>query len=462
VADAGDASNIAKSYIHSNSTAGFNTGVAAYTSLFTFGSRLPLTSMYVVTMGRCVGASITCTSVLHFSDATTSASLGSCNVTYNSTWTSQGNIASSNPCLLNLSSATAGDVLGWYTNTLAGTGVTQYDLAFMAFQPVNADLTQEVLANIPLTAPTAVNQIPVSAATTGGYAYNATKVMAGAGAAIPTGPTSSASGDVVTYTGSAGQTQDSGTALTALATLASPTFTGNTTTFANGAAAEQDVAIQPGSSADQIGAVEWNNYSGTSQWKLRKDASNYLRLTDTVNSLDREVFYQNGQTVINAGAGANPAVVNGSTGSGTGGLLVESGGSSPAAVLTVSGSGNTTAAGFVAGKFMIGSGTMTLAANVAAGTSPTIACASSHVCDGVSGTVTLTTGTSTTTGTLATLSFPNTHTNDANCVVTPTLSGTGLVTTISWSESTTSLTLTANAALTASTAYQIRYWCGGN
>jgi len=241
-----------------------------------------------------------------------------------------------------------------------------------------------------------------------------------------------------------------------------PTFTGNTTTFANAAAAEQDVVIQPGTGADQVGAFAWNNYSGTSQWKWRKDASNYLRLTDQVNSLDREVLYQNGQTVINAGAGSNPAVINGSTGSGTGGLLVESGGSSPAAVLTVSGSGNTTATGFVSGKFMMGSGTMTLTANSAAGSSPTIACATSHICDGISGTVTLTTGTSPTTGTLATLGFPNTHTNQANCVVTPTLSGTGLVTSITWSESTTALTLTANTALSASTAYQVRYWCGGN
>jgi hypothetical protein len=116
----------------------------------------------------------------------------------------------------------------------------------------------------------------------------------------------------------------------------------------------------------------------------------------------------------------------------------------------------------MAGKFMIGEGTMSMTAGAAAGTSPTIACASSHVCDGVSGTVALTTGTGTTTGTLATLSFPNTHTNNANCVVIPTLSGTGLVTAITWSESTTALTLTANTALTASTAYQIRYWCGGN
>jgi hypothetical protein len=241
-----------------------------------------------------------------------------------------------------------------------------------------------------------------------------------------------------------------------------PTFTGNTTTFANGAAAEQDVVIQPGTSADQVGAFAFNSYAGASEWKLRKDASNYLRLTDVVNSLDREVFYQNGQTAINSGAGANSVLINSSTGSGTGGFYVESGGSSPAVVFSTTASGNTTATGFVSGKFMIGSGTMSLAAGAAAGSSPAIACASGHVCDGVSGTVTLTTGTSTATGALATLSFPNTHSNSANCVVTPTLSGTGLVTSITWSESTTALTLTANAALTASTAYQIRYWCGGN
>jgi hypothetical protein len=241
-----------------------------------------------------------------------------------------------------------------------------------------------------------------------------------------------------------------------------PTFTGNTTTFSNGAAAEQDVTIQPGTGADQVGAFAFNSYAGASEWKLRKDTSNSLKFTDVVNSLDRGVFYQNGQTLINSGAGANALLINGSTGSGTGGLLVENGGSSPSAVLTVSGSGNATATGFVSGKFMMGTGTMGLGAGAAAGTSPTIACASGHVCDGLSGTVTLTTGTSTTTGTLATLSFPNTHSNSANCVVTPTLSGAGLVTSISWSESTTALTLTANTALTASTAYQVRYWCGGN
>ena len=241
-----------------------------------------------------------------------------------------------------------------------------------------------------------------------------------------------------------------------------PTFTGNATTFANNAAAEQDVVIQPGAGTDQIGAFGWNNYAGTSEWKFKKDASNYLRLTDVVNSLDREIFYQNGQTLINSGAGANAVVVNGTTNSGSGGFQVQSGGSSPAAVLSVTSSGNTTATGFLSGKFMMGSGAMSPGTGVAAGTSPSIACASGHVCDGVSGTVTLTTGTSTITGTLATLSFPNTRTNSANCIVDVLQSGVGRVTTATWTESTTALTLTANTALTASTAYTVKYWCGGN
>ncbi len=250
-------------------------------------------------------------------------------------------------------------------------------------------------------------------------------------------------------------------ALSSPTILGTATFTGNTTTFANGSAAEQDVVIQPGGGSDQTGALAWSNYAGTVQWKLKKDASNFFRLTDTVNSLDREVFYQNGQTILNAGAGANAVVVNGSSNSGSGGLLVQSGGSSPSTVLTVTGSGNTTANGFVSGKFMMGSGTISLSAGSAAGSSPTIACAAGHTCDGISGTVVLTTGASPTTGTLATFGFPNTHSNQANCVVSAS-SSTAQLTTVTWSESTTTLTLTAQSALAASTAYTIRYWCGGN
>ncbi len=360
-----------------------------------------------------------------------------------------------NKQIKNIDATNPGSVLVWTTSSVGTISIP----TTLAFAPPVVGLEMQ-LPTKSAAAPSALawsqgDTEQNSSATANGVAawVNVAAGTPGTWAGIPLGNSS----------GQIAASQISGTTGSGNVVLASaPTFTGNATTFANSAAAEQDVTIQPGSSADQVGALGWNNFSGTSQWKLRKDATNYLRLTDVVNSLDREVFFQSGQTVINSGAGANSVVVNSSTGSGTGGLVVESGGSSPAAVLTVSGGGNTTATGFVSGKFMIGSGTMTLTANAAAGISPAISCATSHVCDGVSGTVTLTTGTSTATGALATLGFPNTHSNNSNCVITPTLSGAGLVTTISWSESTTALTLTANTALTASTAYQVRYWCGGN
>jgi hypothetical protein len=260
----------------------------------------------------------------------------------------------------------------------------------------------------------------------------------------------------------------------ATATLSSPTVTGTLTaaaatlsgnvTLENGANSAQTLAIQPGTSADQNGILQFNNDLGTSQWALKKDASNYLRVTDAVNALDRTVFYQNGETILNAGTGSNVVGINNTSGSGSGGLIVYGGGTSnyATAELTVTGSGNVTANGFLSGKFAMGSGSMTFSPGSAAGTGATLACAASHVCDGVSGTVTLTTGTGPATGTLGTLSFPSSHTNQANCVVSVQLSGTGLISSVGWSESTTAVTLTGNAALTASTAYSVRYWCGGN
>ena len=253
------------------------------------------------------------------------------------------------------------------------------------------------------------------------------------------------------------------TAATNITTTASSTLGGSANLFNNGAAATNVVEIQAGASAAQTEELQWQNYSGTAEWDHAVDTSYTYHIQDAAHSnLDRITIYQGGgNTNINAGSGAYEVCLNCASNSGTAGLVVQNGASSPSTVLTVTGSGNTTATGFVSGKFFMGTSTMTLATGAAAGSSPSIACATSHVCDGVSGTVTLTTGTSPTTGTLATFSFPNTHSNYANCIVT-TESATAVITTNTWTENTTAITITANAALTASTAYAVKYWCGGN
>ena len=249
---------------------------------------------------------------------------------------------------------------------------------------------------------------------------------------------------------------------TSITTTASSTLGGSTNAFNNAAALTNVVEIQAGTSAAQTEELQWQNYSGTAEWQNTVDTGYTYHIKDAANNLDRMTIYQGGgNTNINAGNGAYAVCLNCAANSGTSGLMVENGASSPSTVLTVTGSGNTTATGFISGKFFMGTGTMSLAAGAAAGSSPSIACATSHVCDGVSGTVTLTTGTSPTTGTLATLSFPNTHTNQANCMVM-TESASAVITTNTWTESTTAITITANAALTASTAYTVKYWCGGN
>ncbi len=253
------------------------------------------------------------------------------------------------------------------------------------------------------------------------------------------------------------------TAATNITTTTSSTMGGSANLFNNAATTTNVVEIQAGTSAAQTEELQWQNYSGTAEWDNTVDSSYTYHIQDAAHSsLDRVTIYQGGgNTNINAGSGAYEVCLNCAANSGTAGLVVQNGASSPSTVLTVTGSGNTTATGFVSGKFFMGSSTMTFATGAAAGSSPSIACATSHVCDGVSGTVTLTTGTSPTTGTLATISFPNTHSNYANCMIT-TESATAVITTNTWTESTTAITISANAALTASTGYTVKYWCGGN
>ncbi len=136
-------------------------------------------------------------------------------------------------------------------------------------------------------------------------------------------------------------------------TIATPTVTGTTTAtgnvnLTNVADAAETLTIQPGKTAEQNGSVQWNSYTGSAAWTWKKDSGNALRMQDTANALDRMVAYPNGQTAINAGAGANAVVINNGSGSGTGGLIVYAGGANAnSAAMTVTGAGNLTVPGTV-------------------------------------------------------------------------------------------------------------------
>jgi hypothetical protein len=98
------------------------------------------------------------------------------------------------------------------------------------------------------------------------------------------------------------------------------------------------------------------------------------------------------------------------------------------------------------------------------GTGGTAVCATSHVCDSLSGEVTLTTGTGTlTTGTFFTINFADTRTNIPNCLMHMQTAAVGINSNVYlYSETTSTLTLTGSSTLTASTTYIVDYTCGGN
>lgn len=123
-------------------------------------------------------------------------------------------------------------------------------------------------------------------------------------------------------------------------TNSSPTFTGNTFTLANNAAATDYLIIQPGTSGTaEIGAVEFASATGSAEWEMRDDAAYNFHLHNTggTSQLDVLVGYVNQSTNLNSQQ-TYPVYINGSTNAGTGGAVIESGGSSPIIWMSVTGS----------------------------------------------------------------------------------------------------------------------------
>jgi len=143
-------------------------------------------------------------------------------------------------------------------------------------------------------------------------------------------------------------------------------------------------------------------------------------------------------------------------------------GANGAETLTIGNTGSTgmftaTVAGEFTAQTIGGTQAATIAAGAAAGTSPTIACAASHTCTAVNGTISITTGTATSTGALLTVTAPSARTNLPDCLATISLTASPYtaVTANAWSYTTTVATLSVGAALTASTAYTVVYHCLG-
>jgi hypothetical protein len=158
--------------------------------------------------------------------------------------------------------------------------------------------------------------------------------------------------------GNANATQINGTTITGLSgsgsTLAlttSPTFTGNTTTFANNAASTDYVVIQPGtSSTAYLGGIQLNSAAATpvTEWYIEEDASYDLKIRDqgATTPVDILTGYINAGTNINSQGTSAVTINNASSGAGTGGFIVYEGGANyNTAALTVTSSGNASVPG---------------------------------------------------------------------------------------------------------------------
>ena len=242
------------------------------------------------------------------------------------------------------------------------------------------------------------------------------------------------------------------------ATLASPAFTGTPsaptqTTGDNTTALATDVFVNA-----SITAGGFLTTSSASSTYAPKASPTF---TGTV-TVPTETIVSSGNMHLDAATGAYYVCINCDNNTGTSGFVVQNGtGSSPTTEFQVTGSGNTTATGYLSSKGWFGNYTASYTAGAAAGTSPTIACATTHTCTNIQGTYSIKTGTSPTTGTLVTINLNHTQNNILDCSSDLWLPGTGHILTYELTNSTTStIVVTLDAALTASTTYYFTYVCG--
>ena len=200
----------------------------------------------------------------------------------------------------------------------------------------------------------AVYRISIGQYNSGSTNTNAQTVInaAGTGAVVLNGSNNAGSGGVVF--GSGGLTETTVATVDGLgdANFLGTMQVGGVTTFKgsatvkNGADAEIDATLWAGLTATQKESFIYKDWNGNSQWYMVKDAGNNWALNSAIDLTDHFKAYQSGETMLNSN-GTGYVSVNREAGSGSGGLVVFSGGSAPTQVAKVDSAGNFTNTGTV-------------------------------------------------------------------------------------------------------------------
>ena len=151
-----------------------------------FGVHVPQTKTKVYIVGRCVGAD-SFTATLLVKDGTANSTIAtSGTLTFGATWTMQSVDA-------DFSGTTAGNVLDYRIQGVVNAAGTNYDIAYIAIQPVNNDEHGWLYTN----------GLPVSSSVN-------LKVVDTTGAGIVTGPTSATGNNMAVFDGTTGKIKDGG------------------------------------------------------------------------------------------------------------------------------------------------------------------------------------------------------------------------------------------------------------
>jgi hypothetical protein len=195
------------------------------------------------------------------------------------------------------------------------------------------------------TAPNAVAEITLAGGTNNQTVLNA----AGTGAVVLNGSNNAGTGGVVFGSGGAAETtvatvDSAGDAIfNGTMQVGGVTTLKGSPTVKNGADAEIDYTLWAGLTTSQKESLIYKDYTGASQWYMVKDAGNNWNLNSAIDNTDHFKAYQSGETMLNANGTAYVSV-NREVGAGTGGFQVYSGGTTPALVAKIDGSGNLTVA----------------------------------------------------------------------------------------------------------------------